>query len=264
MAERGADLTPRIFVEGNIDDGATLRLRDAEAHYLRNVLRRRVGDEVRVFNGECGEFEAKIVDVSKTVVSIHIDQQRRKPEMEAELLIAFAPVKRIPTEFMLQKCTELGATGFQPVITERTNSERLRIDRLQAIAREAAEQCERLTVPVVAGPITLAELVASRSDREALLFCDEGAHSSALTQGDRFGLLESTPAIKNAIGKIGGAAISILVGPEGGFSHDERQLLRAEREIYPISLGPRILRADTAAIVATALWQSERGDLSRS
>lgn len=254
-------MIPRLFLEASLGAGAEIVLPDDQAHYLRNVLRRTNGDELRLFNARDGEFSAVLASVDKKRVIAAIGERLRSPAPEPDVAIAFAPIKRGPTEHLLQKCVELGAAAFLPVATARTNAERLRIDRLQSIAREAAEQCGRLSVPSIAEPIKLAVFLANTPAGRAIIFCDEAGDDPEAEWGGAVG--RAAPLL-DAIGNIGGEAATILIGPEGGFTPEERAALRARTDVIPVTLGPRILRADTAAIAALTLWQAAKGDLARS
>ena len=255
-------MIPRLFVSDTLLSGGVHPLTEEQAHYLRNVLRRDTGAELRLFNARDGEFAAKLEVQGKKKASARIQERMKAPQVEPDIGLIFAPVKRAPVETLIQKCTELGVAYFQPVTTARTNSERLRIDRLETIALEAAEQCERLSVPPVHDVFPLEELLAAWDRERRLIFCDEaGDDADAKWGGDKgragpfLDVMRSIPWVTPS---------AVLIGPEGGFSPEERARLRESAFVSPVSLGPHILRADTAAIVAIALWQAAHGNLQRN
>ena len=260
-------MTPRLYIDGPLQEGLPAPLTAEQAHYLKNVLRRAEGDGLRLFNGRDGEFAATIVELKKKGGAAAIGERTRAQANEPELTLCFAPVKRGPLEFIVQKAVELGVSRLAPVITERTNAPKLNIARLQAIAIEAAEQCGRMTIPSVDEPIRLDAMIAdwpdvwSRTGR--LLFCDEAGDDETAQWGGAAG--RAAPllgALSQADSQTD--SWSILTGPEGGFTADERRLLRAQSFVTAATLGPRILRADTAAIAALALWQAACGDWRHS
>jgi len=236
--------TPRLHITQDLTDQADIALDRDQAHYIASVMRRGVGDDVRLFNGRDGEWRARIdVATRKTVILSCVERLRDQTSGD-DIELLFAPVKKTRTNFIAEKATELGVRTIRPVMTTRTNAERVRTDRLQLIAREAAEQTERLDLPHV-GEVEKLNAVLSGWESRTLIFCDEG--------GDAQPMLE-------AIQKVERGAVSILIGPEGGFSPEERVQIRAIPASISVSLGPRILRADTAAIAALTLWQSVHGD----
>ena len=233
----------RLFVEHPLGAGQPVPLTREQAHYLFSVMRLGAGDAVALFNGADGEWHAEISEAGKRGGMALCDTQTRAQTMPPDLWLLFAPIKKARTDFIVEKAVELGVSRILPVQTQFTNSERIRQDRLQAHALEAAEQCGACFVPEVAELVRLDRLLAEWPGERGLLFCDEaeaGSRSSALA-----GVL---------------APAAILVGPEGGFSDAERTRLRAMAQTRVIALGPRILRADTAAVAALALWQAENGD----
>ncbi|MAW81678.1 MAG: 16S rRNA (uracil(1498)-N(3))-methyltransferase [Parvularcula sp.] len=256
-------MIPRLYIDGPLHLGLPTPLSAEQVHYLKNVLRRGEGDELRLFNGRDGEFAATIVEIKKKMGAAHVGEQTREQEAEPDLTLYFAPVKRGALETIVQKAVEVGVARLQPVVTERTVAPKLNVERLQAIATEAAEQCGRLTVPSVDEPIKLAKLLENWPGHRRLLFCDEAGDDEHEEWGGRVGrarpMLE---ALKNADSNSDGW--SVLTGPEGGFSPGERQDLRTKSYVTPATLGPRILRADTAAIAALVLWQAALGDWRKS
>ncbi len=237
---------PRFYLpDALLMEGALPYLSGAEARYLSTVLRRKSGDPVRVFNARDGEFEGIIDGLNKNAAQVCVGPQRRGPAPEPDLTLIFAPLKRQATDLVVEKATELGAAVIQPVFTVRTVAETVRQDRWAAIAREAAEQCERLAPPEIAAPVPLAALLSAWDRDRALFFADErNTQAPALPQA-------MSPAPARA---------ALLIGPEGGFDEAERRLLHAQDFVRPVTLGPRILRAETACIVGLALIQALWGD----
>jgi len=232
---------PRLFVRTPLGDGAVVELDAAQANYLGNVMRLGVGCEVLIFDGQSGEWLARISEAGKKRMTLSVEQRTREVEAVPDVWLAFAPVKRTQTDWLVEKATELGAARLLPVITQRTIAERVKLERLETIAIEAAEQCGRTRLPEVTEPVTLKQLLAGRDQERRLYFADEGG-------GD---------AVAKAFSP--GAAL-ILTGPEGGFTDEERSLVRAAAGAVPISLGPRILRAETAALAALASYMAIAGD----
>jgi 16S rRNA (uracil1498-N3)-methyltransferase len=224
------------------------------------VLRHGIGDEVHVFNGRDGEWSCMIDTIAGRAVTLRAGTQRRVQLATAsDLTLAFSPLKKTRTDFTVEKATELGVSIIQPVITARTQTTRVRADRLQKIALEAAEQTERLDLPIVEEPLTLDALLDGLGDQDALYFCDEAGDDSEEKWGGETGrALPFRHVLETARP---GAAI-ILIGPEGGFTPEERAQLRARENVKPVTLGKNILRAETAAISALTLYQAMLGDWS--
>jgi len=229
----------RLFVQDGLHAGAAFALSPGQAHYLGAVMRRAAGDEVRLFNGRDGEWTGRLDSLRKDKAGVVVLDQMRPQEQEPDLWLAFAPLKRDATDLVVEKATELGVSVIIPVMTERTNAARVNLERLRAIAVEAAEQCERLTVPAVREPVSLEGLVRSWPKERALVVALERAEVPVLDPGFRRG-----------------DGVGLLVGPEGGFSGLDRALVMSCPAVRPVSLGPRILRAETAAIVGLALLQA--------
>jgi len=239
---------PRLHVEPDLGEGSVIALGKDQSLYLAAVLRKVVGDEVVLFNGRDGAWLCRLTSDSKKSVVLECAEQVAAQTPPADLWYGFAPLKTERLDYMVQKATEMGAGIIRPVLTQFTQVSRLKHDRLVANVIEAAEQCEVLTVPMVAPETTLERLLADwtaeQGDRQ-LIFADEGEASASP--------VEAVSALK-------GRRVGLLVGPEGGFSDEEREKLRARNFVVPISLGPRILRADTAAVAALAVIQSIIGD----
>jgi 16S rRNA (uracil1498-N3)-methyltransferase len=240
----------RLFVAHDLAPGAALKLDDGQSRYLAAVMRLAAGDQLLAFNGRDGEWRARVASVGKKAVTLEAVEPVRPQAIGPDLDLVVALVKRARLETIVEKAAELGARRVRPVITERTNADHTRVDRLQAIAVEAAEQTGRLDVPQVLEPLRLDKLIGGWDAGRRLLFCDEAG--------------DATPALEALKGQPdappGSAAWAILIGPEGGFSPKEREMLRSLNFATPATLGPRILRADTAAISALTLWQAALGD----
>ncbi len=233
----------RLFVDAPLGAGQSVSLSRDQANYLFNVMRKSTGDLIALFNGRDGEWTSEVVDAGKRRGILTCLEQAR-PQMEPpDLWLLFAPIKKARTDFIVEKATEMGASRILPVQTDFTNSERIRQDRLQAHAVEAAEQCGGTYVPPVEELQKLSSVLADWPKDRQLLFCDE------TTAGQAHGLAGAKP------GKW-----AILIGPEGGFSAAELARLRALDGVTILTLGPRILRADTAAVAALTLWQAALGD----
>jgi 16S rRNA (uracil1498-N3)-methyltransferase len=251
----------RLHLGADLREGARVALDPDQARYLVQVLRLKVGDAARVFNERDGEWDASLAEAGKKSTVLAVGARRRVPEPpKTDLHLLFAPVKRARTDAIVEKATELGVTAIRPVMTSRTNAERVRLDRLASIAREAAEQCERLDLPDVRAPERLDRVLdgwAESDPGRRLLFLDEAAGGDGSPW--RENSAGASPA-RDALVAAGGGPWAVLIGPEGGFAPEERALLRSQAFVTPASLGPRILRADTAAIAALSLWQAVVGD----
>ncbi len=233
----------RLFVEHPLGQGQSVPLTRDQAHYLFGVMRLGAGAGVALFNGQDGEWLAEVAEAGKRGGVLVCREQTRPLQLPPDLWLLFAPIKKARTDFIVEKAAELGAARIIPVQTAHTNSERIRQDRLQAHAVEAAEQCGGTHVPEVTDLVPLDRMLADWPADRRILWCDEAlAGPSEVLAGAEPG------------------PWAILIGPEGGFSEAERQRLRALPFVTPISLGPRILRADTAAVAALTLWQAQLGD----
>lgn len=225
---------------------ANLRLGPDQAHYLRNVLRLSAGDRVALFNATDGEHEARIAAFGKGWCEVALGAQRRAPRAEPDLWLLFAPIKRARIDGMIEKATELGVSNFLPVFTQHTAMTRINLERLQAIAIEAAEQCQRLTVPEIHPPQSLADALRAWPAGRSLLLCDETGSGEPIGHS----LTRRKPP----------DGYGILIGPEGGFAAAELDGLRKLPFVTPVGLGPRVLRADTAALAALSVVQALAGD----
>lgn len=239
----------RLHVPQPLSPGAALAPTLDQSRYLTQVMRLKAGDELLVFNGQDGEWRAAVAEVLKKGVILRAEEQVRPQTHGPDLDLIVAVVKKARVETIVEKAAELGARRVRLAITQRTNADRIRLDRLDAIAEEAAEQTGRLDVPAIHDPVKLDALLSAWEPGRRLMFCDETGGTPAIT------------ALSSLSSDIGGW--SILIGPEGGFSPEEGERLRALPFAVAVSLGPRILRADTAAIAALTLWQATVGDWER-
>ncbi|MEP5727826.1 MAG: 16S rRNA (uracil(1498)-N(3))-methyltransferase [Sulfitobacter sp.] len=234
----------RLFVEHPLGVGQSVPLDKGQAHYLFGVMRQAVGGYVALFNGTDGEWQAEIVEAGKRNGRLMCVEQSAPLQMPPDLWLLFAPIKKARTDFIVEKAAEMGAARIVPVMTEFTNAGRVQRDRLQAHAVEAAEQCGGTYVPEVADAEKFSSLIERWSPERQIMFCDETL----------VGASSSLPAVFGPW--------AILIGPEGGFSQKEQRSLRGLECAHPVTLGPRILRADTAAVAAMTVWQQAMGDWS--
>lgn len=249
-------IATRLYVEEPLAAGQTLGLDQQRAHFLRTVLRLQRGAELALFNGRDGEWRARIDGLGKGWASLAVETQLRPQQPEPDVWLVFAPIKRARLDFMIEKAVELGASRLVPAFTRHTEVSRVNVERLAANAREAAEQCERLSVPEVAEPATLQALLDGWPAERRLLLAAErddvppAAEALAAERG-------------RAGGRAGGAPWAVLVGPEGGFHAGELDALGKLPFVTAVGLGPRVLRADTAAIALLTCWQAWLGDGDR-
>ncbi len=236
----------RLFIESDLADGAAVECSRDHAHYLVHVLRLASGDAVALFNGRDGEWLARIDKVGKKSAILAVNSRLRPQAPEPDLWLVFAPVKRAPLHFLIQKATELGVSALMPAITRRTVVERVKRERMEANAMEAAEQCERLTVPRIEDARPLSQILESWPAERRILLCAEAGEAAPINDF----LRETDP----------GGPWAVLTGPEGGFDQMELDLLNKFPNVNAVGLGPRILRADTAALAALACWQAVLGD----
>lgn len=237
--------SPRLWVADPLAPAAELTLSANQANYLRNVLRLEPGDPVLVFNGRDGEWRSVLASAGKRATTLRLEAQIRPQTPAGDLHYCFAPLKHARLDYMVQKAVELGASRLQPVLTRHTQVSRVNTDRMQANAVEAAEQCGILSLPGIGEPVSLQQWIAGREPDRLLVFCDEAAAIA-----DPVAALRAQPPGPRAL----------LIGPEGGFSEDERAALLRMPNTVRLALGPRILRADTAAVAALTLVQSVLGD----
>jgi 16S rRNA (uracil1498-N3)-methyltransferase len=240
-----SDVKTRLLVEDGLSSAAVVGLDGDRAHYLRNVLRLKPGDRVALFNGRDGEWSAGITELGKRSARLEVGERTRDQDDAADIWLAFAPIKRARIDFIAQKATELGATVLWPVFTKFTAMERVNLDRLRANAVEAAEQCGRMSVPAVREPVRFDELLDAWPLDRRLICCDETGAGAP---------------IFDAAQAAGPGPAGLLIGPEGGLAKVELDRLDKTPNVCRVSLGPRILRADTAALAALACWQAAAGD----
>lgn len=239
-------IAARLFVTDGLAAGAWLRLARGHAHYLAHVLRLAPGAAVALFNGRDGEWRGRIESLAKGAAAVAVEKRLREQRPDPDIWLVFAPVKRGPLDFLVQKATELGVSALVPAITRRTIVERVRRERMEANAIEAAEQCERLTVPEIRDAAPLSRILDDWPEGRRIMLCAETGAAEPI-----YDVLRQT-------GHAGPCAI--LAGPEGGFEQTELDGLRKLPFVTAVGLGPRILRADTAALAALACWQSTNGD----
>ena len=238
----------RLYVDQPLGPGQTVVLSQAQAHYLFGVMRLGAGAVVSVFDGVSGEWDARVAEAGRRGGTLVCEAMTRPQRGPPDLWLLFAPVKKARTDFIVEKAVEMGVARIQPVLTDFTNAERVRVDRLQAHAVEAAEQCGALVVPPVAEPAKLARVLDTWDKGRMILHADEAKAGWGMAPG----LEQFAP----------GGPWAVLIGPEGGFSPAERQRLDEgfAGTVFSVALGPRILRADTAAVAALTLWQAALGD----
>lgn len=235
----------RLFVTGDLGANVAVALNEGQTHYLLHVLRARAGNRLLLFNGRDGEWLAEIAQASKRGVVATCLKQTQPQNSGPDVWLVFAPVKKTPADYLVQKASELGVSLLQPVFTRRTIVTRINAERMAANAIEAAEQSARLSVPEIRDGTRLEKLLGAWPKERHMFFCDEGGDARPIAQAARD---TSGPA-------------AILTGPEGGFDPAERAMLRAQKFVIPVTLGPRILRADTAALATLAVLQATVGDL---
>ena len=236
--------SPRLYVDAPLGQGANVPLDSAQAHYLGTVLRLKSGGRVLVFNGRDGEWSATLVS-SKRTAALDVGAKTREQSSPADLHYLFAPLKTARLDYMVQKAVEMGVSRLQPVLTRHGQVARVNMQRMRANALEAAEQCGILSLPDIEAPVPLAQLLAARDAGRLLVFCDEASEVVS-------------PAA--ALSGLSHSPLAVLIGPEGGFADDERTALLRLPNVVRLSLGPRILRADTAAVAALTLAQTFVGD----
>jgi 16S rRNA (uracil1498-N3)-methyltransferase len=235
----------RLYVNAPLGDGLSVDPDAGQAHYLLHVMRAKADDRVSLFNGRDGEWRACVVAVTKRGCNLVCERQTEQQRDVPDIWLCFAPIKKTPADYVVQKATELGVSALQPVFTRRTIVTRVNEERMQANAIEAAEQSGRLSVPEIRATVTLEKLFANWPKDRHILFCDEAGEA---------------PPISDALKAVRHARWAVLTGPEGGFDAAEREKIRTRPFVVPVSLGARILRADTAALAALAVWQSLAGD----
>jgi 16S rRNA (uracil1498-N3)-methyltransferase len=242
---------PRVFLDADVRAGEAISVSSDQAHYLQHVMRLKCGDALRVFNGRDGEWQAAIGMISKRGVEIVPGASLKPQAAEPDLELCCAPIKKAHFDFLIEKATELGVSAIRPVLTARAQVREVNTERLRALAIEAAEQSERMSIPVIHKPVTLTQLIAQWPPGRLPVVCAEWGEAAPIKK-----------ALEAAAG--GTSKASIITGPEGGFEADEMEVLRAFKNAVFVRLGPRILRADTAAIAALSCWQAMCGDWLQS
>lgn len=238
-------MTIRLHIGERLGEGAVVAIEGPQAHYLRNVMRLKVGDSLSLFNGRDGEWVARLIEVNRRDCRAACGARLAEPRLPPDIDYLFAPLKSGRLDYLAQKATEMGVRRLRPVVTARTVSQRLNLDRLRANTIEAAEQCSLVFVPEVLEPVSLGKALAGWEEGRRLIHCDE-----ALGGGDPL----------KALSGLGPGPLAVLVGPEGGFDELERAMIMRHPAALGISLGPRIMRADTAAVAVLALVQAALGD----
>jgi 16S rRNA (uracil1498-N3)-methyltransferase len=241
--------TPRVFIDAPLAQGGTVAFDRDQSNYLANVMRLKDGDAVLLFNGRDGEWRAHLQLAGKRALSALLDTQLRPQPPAGDLRFLFAPLKHARLDYLVQKAVEMGASCLQPLLTQHTQVSRINLDRMRANAIEAAEQCGVLALPSVGEPVPFSHVIDPGQAERLVIFCDEDAE-----------VKDPVVALQGARSAKKNAAIDVLIGPEGGFSDDERAALIKRPSTLRLSLGPRILRADTAAVAALALVQAVLGD----
>jgi 16S rRNA (uracil1498-N3)-methyltransferase len=236
---------PRLYVEAALRTGATVDGTPSQANYLGNVLRLGVGDKLLVFNGRDGEWLAEITSMKRSACVMTAREQTRRQSAGPDIHYLFAPLKKARLDYMVQKATEMGVAALRPVMTRRTNAERVNVERMRANAVEAAEQCGILRLPEVSEPEKLSDALRDWDGARALIFADEAAPIASPLA---------------TLGEVPPGPLALLIGPEGGFDPAEREILLCLPFVRPVSLGPRVMRADTAAVAALALMNAVLGD----
>ncbi len=237
--------TQRLFVEHDLHDGLVLEAERSQANYLLNVMRMKAGAPLLLFNGRDGEWLGEICDVRRKACNIRLLSCTRTQPLPYDLVYLFAPLKKGRMDYMVQKAVEMGVGILQPVVTRYTQNSKLNLSRMRANALEAAEQCGILNLPTIREPEKLDRLLSDWDTERQIIYGDEAAQNHDLVE---------------KLGHLRNSRLALLIGPEGGFCEEERAQLRAMKCVVPISLGPRILRADTAAVAALAVLQSVAGD----
>jgi 16S rRNA (uracil1498-N3)-methyltransferase len=237
--------SPRLFVRADLSEGMEIAAEHAQANYLINVLRLKTGDNILVFNGRHGEWQARVETVGRKSLNLIPEEQVRAQIPTPDLHYLFAPLKHARLDYLVQKAVEMGSGRLQPIVTQFTQVARVNLGRMEANVIEAAEQCGILSIPELATPMRLSDVLAGWDAKRRLIFCDEAAP-----------IANPLDALKS----LSPGPVALLIGPEGGFSPEERDNLLSLPYVTALSLGPRILRADTAAVAALALVQASIGD----
>ena len=239
------NISIRLFCEVTLEVGEKIKLEKDQTHYLKNVMRCKINDKIIVFDNTTGEYIAEIVNIYKRLINIEILEKTKPRYVPGDVWLIFCPLKKTRTDFLVEKSTELGLRKFLPTLSDKTQTKTVSTDRFKKNIVEAVEQCGGTFIPEILPVNSLATVIEELSEDRMIIFCDESLESKNIN----YGLLSKKPK-----------KIAILVGPEGGFSDSERNLLRTKKNVLPVSLGNRILRAETAAVVALTMWHGLIGD----
>ena len=239
------NISIRLFCEDTLRVGKKISLEKDQLHYLKNVMRCRINDKVIVFDNTTGEYVAEVINIHKKFVNIEILEKTKPRYVPGDVWLIFCPLKKTRTDFLIEKCTELGLRKFLPTLSDKTQTKKISMDRLKKNIVEAVEQCGGTFIPEILPVNPLAKIIQTLPKDRILVFCDESLESSNINDC----LLKEKPK-----------KVALLVGPEGGFSDSERNLLRTKKNVLPVSLGNRILRAETAAVSALTMWHGMAGD----
>ncbi len=239
----------RIYIDNKLKKSELIEVSEDLSHYLCNVMRCNKGDTIKCFNSYDGEYLCQIVNIDKKKTEIKVDKELAKPQDVPDIWLLFAPLKKDKTDFVIEKAVELGVKKIFPVITSYTNTEKVRRERFLSQAKEAAEQCGRFDIPEISAEVKLSQVLGEWDNNRVLFFMDE--------------IRQGKPIAEQFL-KHSSKKAAILIGPEGGFSDDERRLLNQQSYVVNVNLGPRILRAETAAAASLAIWQSLCGDWKKN
>ena len=239
------NISIRLFCEVTLEVGDKINLEKDQTHYLKNVMRCKINDKIIVFDNTTGEYIAKIFNIDKRSINIEILEKTKPLYMPGDVWLIFCPLKKTRTDFLVEKSTELGLRKFLPTLSDKTQTKKISVDRFKKNIVEAVEQCGGTFIPEILPLNSLAKVIEEMPEDRMIIFCDESLESGNIN----YSLLSEKPE-----------KVALLVGPEGGFSDSERNLLRTKKNILPVSLGNRILRAETAAVVALTMWHGLVGD----
>ncbi len=240
----------RLYVKSKLDFHKEIIIQSKQSHYLTNVMRRKRDDILSIFNEIDGEFISQIINVSKKNLTVKLLQKIKEPEKKINIWVVFAPVKKNPTDLIIQKATELGASCLIPVVTERTITRNINLKRMKEIVIEASEQCERITIPEIKPIQKLTDVIVSWNKNRKIFYGDE------TVRNQKEKVVFNNKTLHHPSG-------AILIGPEGGFSQSEISLLKSKEFVIPINLGPRILRSDTAVVSGLVFWHIINGDMKQ-
>ena len=239
------NISIRLFCEDTLGVGGEIILEKDQTHYLKNVMRCKINDRVIVFDNTTGEYVAKIINIHKKFVNIQILEKTKPRYVPGDVWLIFCPLKKTRTDFLIEKCTELGLRKFLPTLSDKTQTKKISVDRLKKNIVEAVEQCGGTFIPEITPVSPLSKIIEELPEDRMIIFCDESLENKNISE---------------SLLSVNSEKVTLLVGPEGGFSDSERNLLRTKRNVLPVSLGNRILRAETAAVIALTMWHGLVGD----